>query len=139
MTLLTCWLERSRISGLARPLTGYGFGSEDKVFVDSYYWFQGDRPENSFVGMFLQLGLLGVLLLVAVVVLVLVPPLRLRFRERGGSTLAAATAGAVVAGVVTMVFQSYVYSVGDIGTLTFWLSAFLTAALLARPRSIIHG
>ena len=46
-----------------RPLLGYGFGTEDKVFVDRFYAFEGNFVENSYVGTFLQLGAAGVALL----------------------------------------------------------------------------
>ena len=42
-----------------RPLLGFGFGTEDKAFVDRYYGFVGSLPENSYIGISLQLGLVG--------------------------------------------------------------------------------
>src|SRR5204863_8299687 len=57
--------------GQERPVAGYGFGTEDHVFVDRYYSFFGGAPENSYVGLFLQLGLVGLLLVLALVVALL--------------------------------------------------------------------
>src|SRR6185436_5784035 len=42
-----------------RPLAGYGFGTEEKVFVDRFYYFLANRVENSFLGTALQLGVVG--------------------------------------------------------------------------------
>ena len=53
--------------GLAadRPLVGYGFGTEDRTFVDRYVFFNSNVPENSYIGIVLQLGLVGLLVLLA--------------------------------------------------------------------------
>ena len=51
-----------------RPILGYGFGTEDRVFVDRFYAFEGDFVENSYIGTFLQLGAAGVALLVGLLV-----------------------------------------------------------------------
>jgi lipopolysaccharide export system protein LptA len=48
-----------------RPVVGYGFGTEDRVFVERYTFFQGDYVENSYLGLLLQLGAAGLALLVA--------------------------------------------------------------------------
>ena len=47
--------------GLAadRPVVGYGFGTEDRTFVDRYVFFNSNVPENSYIGILLQLGLVG--------------------------------------------------------------------------------
>lgn len=114
--------------GNRRPLLGYGFGVEDRVFVDRYYRFQGGRPENSLLGVYLQLGAVGLALFVALGVALVVPALRavryLPGMERG----LAAACGAVVAAAIPLMFvQSFAYSVGNVATVTVWLSAFAFA------------
>jgi hypothetical protein len=47
---------------------------------------------------------------------------------------AAAAAGAVGAGILFMFVQSYAYSVGNVATLSFWLCAFVGAAVSGRSR-----
>ena len=42
-----------------RPIAGYGFGTEDTVFVDRFYSFDGGFVENTYLGLFLQLGAAG--------------------------------------------------------------------------------
>jgi hypothetical protein len=42
-----------------RPGAGYGFGTENKVFVDRFYSFEGDFVENTYLGILLQVGAAG--------------------------------------------------------------------------------
>ena len=121
--------------GLERPIAGYGFGTEDETFVDRSYLFVSDSVENSFIGVFLQLGVLGLALLV----FALAPPLVVWWRVRSvlapeQQECAAACAGAVVAGIVLAVPQSYLTSVGSPPTAAFWIAFFLLAALAASTR-----
>ena len=116
--------------GKERPLLGYGFGTEDHVFVDRFPLFFGGSAENSYVGIFLQLGLTGVLLLGAVVLALLAACLRAFRRLRGSERRAAAACtAALVTGLAIALVQSYLYAVGNTATLTFWMCAFLGAAL----------
>ena len=110
---LQAW-ETAVEQGLDRPIAGYGFGTEDETFVDRSYLFVSEAVENSFIGVFLQLGALG----------------RRAARRRARAAArrvvaraveldperreyAAACAGAVVAGIVLAVPQSYLTSVGQ--------------------------
>jgi hypothetical protein len=122
-------------TGLKRPLLGYGFGTEERVFVDRYYYFESGRPENSYIGIFLQLGLAGDLVLVGILLAVLWRLVRIwKFRPAARWTCAAA-GGAVVAGAFLATGQSYLYSVGNIAMLPFWLSAFVVSALAGQAGS----
>ncbi|MDE3190608.1 MAG: O-antigen ligase family protein [Acidobacteriota bacterium] len=105
---------------LQRPLLGFGFGTESAVFVDRYYYFVGGSPEDSYLGISLQLGVLGLVLLVALFASLAWPA-----RRALRNDVAAACAAAVAAGLALAVVQSYVYSVGNIGTATLWICAFL--------------
>ena len=119
--------------GKERPLLGYGFGTEDHVFVDRYPLFFGGSAENSYVGMFLQLGVVGVLLLGAVILSLLAACLRAFRRLRGSERRAAAACtAALLTGLAIAVVQSYLYAVGNTATLTVWMCAFLGAALGAQ-------
>jgi O-antigen ligase len=114
-----------------RPLLGYGFGTENHVFVDRFYDFEGSYVENSFLGLGLQLGMVGavsLIVLLAAIAGASLPALR-RQRDRGDPAAALAAVGA--AGLLLMFVQSYVYSVGDVATVTFWVSCFLLAGLPA--------
>lgn len=116
--------------GEQRPLLGYGFGTEDHVFVDRFPLFFGGSAENSYVGIFLQLGVVGVLLLGAVALALLAACLRAFRRLRGTDRRAAAACtAALLTGLALALVQSYLYAVGNTATLTVWMCAFLGAAL----------
>jgi hypothetical protein len=112
-----------------RPLLGYGFGTEKAVFVDRYRAFEGGVPENSFIGLFLQLGAVGLALFVALLVALTV--VAVRFARAGDRTGALALA-VLAAAIVLAAVQSYVYAVGNVATLAFWMCAFLPAATRLR-------
>jgi O-antigen ligase/polysaccharide polymerase Wzy-like membrane protein len=124
-----------------RPLLGYGFGTEERVFVDRYYLFVGERVENSYLGTLLQLGPLGVGLLVLVLGLPLATWLRRRTLLLSDSARVGAAAGGVAAaGLVLAVPQSFLTSVGSPPAAPFWLSLFLLGALTRRAeRRERHG
>lgn len=118
-----------------RPLLGYGFGTEERVFVDRYYLFFAGRVENSYIGAALQIGVVGLVLLLALVALVLAGGLRAVRAPRSTRPLAAACLGVVVCGVVLAVTQSFLTSAGSVGAAPFWLCAFLIGGLAAGSRS----
>src|SRR5581483_4895046 len=114
-----------------RPVVGYGFGTEDDVFVNRYHLFAGGVPENSYIGIVLQLGAVGLALFLVTLAWWLGRGVR---ALRGPERLALAAAGAVTVGALAAaVVQSYVWSVGDIATGTFWIAAFLVAERATRP------
>jgi hypothetical protein len=114
-----------------RPGAGYGFGTEDRVFVDRYANFAGGLPENSFIGTYLQLGALGLVALVGLVAALGVGAARYGLRRHGAPAL-----GVIVAALVLAMVQSYIYSVGNIGTLTVWVCAALGGAVATRERAV---
>jgi hypothetical protein len=106
-----------------RPVAGHGFGTEQAVFVDRYYSFVGGLSENSYIGLALQLGLVGVLAFAALVAALLRSGARaLRGPRRD---LAAASLGVLAAGLAVAVVQSYLYSVGNIAAAALWIPAFM--------------
>ncbi len=113
-----------------RPLLGYGFGTESRVFVDRYFSFVGGLTENSYIGLALELGTVGLVLLLVLVVLLIVagwPAL-----AGPNRSLVAACLGAVAAGLAIGVTQSYFYSVGNIASAALWITAFLLPAVAVR-------
>jgi O-antigen ligase len=115
-----------------RPLVGYGFGTEPDVFVDRYVGFNSGVPENSYVGIMLQLGLVGLGAFLAVAAVLLVPAVRGRTRVDGrGRIVLAAGVGALAAGLVLGMFQSFLYAPGNNATAALWISAFVIAAVRA--------
>ncbi|HET8892640.1 MAG TPA: O-antigen ligase family protein [Gaiellaceae bacterium] len=120
----------------ARPLLGYGFGTENKVFISRFYNFNGAYVENSFIGIYLQLGAIGLTAFVALLAaLCLAAALAIR---RANAEEPAPTLAAVLAtGIVLMLVQSYVYSIGNIVTVAFWVCSFTVAGLAVGPRPAV--
>jgi O-antigen ligase len=103
---------------------GHGFGTEEAVFVDRFWGFQGGVPENSFLGLFLQLGAVGVVLFLVLIGALAAATLRVLRTERN---LAAACLGVLGAGVVLSLVQSYLFAIGNVAMLTVWTCALLPA------------
>jgi O-antigen ligase len=112
-----------------RPLLGYGFGTEDVVFLDHFSAFQGGRPENSFVGAYLQVGLVGLAAFVGLIGVIAAAAVRALRRLRGPArTVLGACFGVFAGGCALMLVQSYAYSAGNLTSVTLWTFAL---ALLA--------
>jgi hypothetical protein len=80
------------------------------------------------IGLLLQLGVVGVFLIFGLVGRVLWSGIRVL---RGGSleqrSLVAACLGVLASGSALTLFQAYVYSVGNVATLTVWFAVFILA------------
>jgi O-antigen ligase len=137
---LTAWagaLEQAA----ERPVLGYGFGTEERSFVDRYFSFTADRVENVYVAVVLQLGAVGGALLLAFLGLTAYRGVR-RIRRLDGHArrVAGAALGVFAAGLVLGGTQSFMTSVGSPATAPFWLATFLlgaatlTSARAARAR-----
>lgn len=113
-----------------RPLVGYGFGTEDRTFVDRYVFFNSNVPENSYLGILLQLGVVGLALLLALAVVLVRPALR-----RAPRGIVAAATAAFAAALVLALFQSYLYAAGNAATTVAWVCAFAIAGTAAAVRS----
>jgi hypothetical protein len=108
----------------ARPVLGFGFGTENKVFEYRVYNFQGSYVENSFIGFYLQLGIVGLLSVIVLLGSIAVAALA-ALRRGGAEGQIAALIGTAVAGFVLMLVESYMYSVGNVATVAFWTSSML--------------
>jgi len=118
--------------GDERPVAGYGFGTEDSVFADRFYSFEGGFVENTYLGLFLQLGAAGVALLVALLAaLAWSAVVLVRRFPRGGIGPAAGAIGVLFAAVLIGGTQSGVLSVGNIAAASIWICV-LTLPVLAR-------
>lgn len=124
---------------MQRPLLGYGFGTENKVFVDRFYSFEGRAPENSLIGTTLQLGFVGLALLVAMFAAAAGRIAPLVRRAQVGRQPIGAFAGVIASGIALTFVQSYVTSVGNVGMLTFWTAIFSGSALAAAARERRDG
>jgi len=115
-----------------RPLLGYGFGTENSVFVDRFYAFDGSFPENSYVGTFLQLGAAGVALLVGLILTLAWSAYRALQRGAGGP--AAAAAGVLLCAALIGLSQSGITSVGNIAIGSIWVCVLTLPALAVSRR-----
>jgi len=119
-----------------RPILGYGFGTEQKVFVDRWFYFNGGMTENSYLGLLLQVGAVGLALIFAMGAALAAGGLRaLRVLRGDEQLLALMGLGVLVAACAIMVIQSYLYSVGNVATATVWISLFALAPVALEPRA----
>jgi O-antigen ligase len=134
------WIGTLKDVVVRRPLLGYGFGTEERVFVDRWYGFQGGTPENSIIGVLLQVGLVGLLLVLALAAVVVARAVRaLRSSEIPERSAARVGIAVILAGTVLAFFQTYLYSVGNVATVTLWVVVFLTAAAIRGARTTERG
>lgn len=118
-----------------RPVAGHGFGTEERVFVDRYFSFAGGVPENSYIGLLLQLGVAGLLSFLATFVWWFLAGARAwRSADPSARLALGACAAALLSALVMAVVQSYIYSVGNIATMSLWLTGFLLVFLAAEVR-----
>jgi len=121
--------------GLGRPIAGYGFGTGESAFANRYYGFHSDLPENSYIGVFLQVGLVGLALFLASVAVCLVPGLRACFRGGGEpERRLPATIGGATAALLLGMSQSYFHAAGSIAFMALWVTLLLSSvAGMQRP------
>lgn len=107
--------------GSRSPILGVGFGAASSLGTEFYL-----GAHNSYLYMFVELGIVGVFLGVLVFALVL---LRVFVSESAvrGDALVAALAGAVVAGLVDSFFEDGLFSFGQSSTVLIWLFLALLA------------
>ena len=116
-----------------RPVAGYGFGTEQFAFVDRYYGFDSSVPENSYLGVALQLGVVGLAVLLVFLGVLGAVAVRALCTLSGRALAAArACASVVVAGLVLGVTQSYLATPGNLASSTFWIAALCLPALAAK-------
>lgn len=129
-------LQEGFDQGSERPVFGWGFGTEERVFIERLAQFQSALPENSYVDAYLQLGGLGTALFLALAAAIAVAAARARTSSWAERSSIAGWSGAVAAGYGLSVGQSYAFSVGNVATVSFWLSVFLLGTLAAKGSPI---
>ena len=120
---------------LGRPVLGFGFGAEQWAFVNRYFAFNSENPENGYLGLFLQLGLLGPLVFLVAVALCVIPGVRACLRPQRDDVYALAAVGAVAAALAAAISQSYFHGPGGIAFVAFWVS-LLVAGATGRTRVV---
>ena len=111
------------------PVLGHGFGVENKIFGLKYAAYHNIKGQisyvhNSYLGMLIQLGIIGLILFFLPLFILLfkelfhgqrsdVFPLRLALRR------------SLISGLLCCLYESWVYSVGNSQTFPFWVTVML--------------
>lgn len=122
---------------LERPLLGWGYGNEINAFVNRYYGFDSQNPENGYVGILLQLGVVGLVLFICAIGAAFVAGVRACIRHP--DTTGAALSGASAAGILLGLSQSYFHGPGGIAFVAFWAALLLTSVLGPRREPARQG
>ena len=111
-----------------KPLFGYGFGVEDKLFSLKKIMFRmhyGTYAHNSFLGILLQLGLLGFIMFFVPLFMLLFKELFSRDENREIPVLRYALRASLIAGLICCMSESWIYSVGNTQVFPFWIMVML--------------
>jgi|GEM_PF-3207551 len=118
-------------------MTGHGFGTEEFALLDigrNLREFAGGYFHNSYLGMAFQLGIVGLVLLIAPLI-VLASSQFWRSRHDHTLSLSHALQAVLLAGLLTAFFESWVYSVGNAYSFPFWVCVMLLARDAKRDKS----
>ena len=110
-----------------KPFFGYGFGMENKIMTLKYLTLvgrYGGYVHNSYLGIILQLGMLGFILFFIPLFILLFKELFLK-QDSEVSLLRHALRASLLVGLLCCIFESWVYSVGNAQTFPFWIIVML--------------
>lgn len=110
-----------------KPILGYGFGVEEKLFGLQHiklFMHPGGYFHNSYLGITLQLGILGFILFFGPLFILLFKELFVR-HETDTPLLRLALRGSLLSGLVCCMFESWIYSVGNAQAFPFWITVML--------------
>lgn len=110
-----------------KPILGYGFGVEDKIFTFKHAVPLGQYVSyvhNSYLGMLLQLGIAGFVIFFIPLFILLFKEL---FSKQDTSVLLLRRAlrASFMAGLLCSILESWVYSVGNAQAFPFWIMVML--------------
>jgi ABC-type amino acid transport substrate-binding protein len=130
------WRASARLVA-AKPVLGYGFGVGDRLFSRypekaDFSFFQGDNPNNAYVQLVTELGIVGGLLFVLPLALALHAGFRV-LRDVDGWAPQAAFPVVLFVGCVAALVESILTSAGAPWELLIWSAAALS---LAYPRPV---
>jgi len=111
-----------------KPIFGYGFGVEDKLIgLKKIILLQhaGTYVHNSYLGMLLQLGLLGFIIFFIPLFILLFKELFSREQNETVATLRYALRASLIAGLICCFYESWIYSVGNAQAFPFWIIIML--------------
>ena len=119
-----------------KPLLGFGFGTEDQLFafhgIDvEDYMYTGAYIHQSYLGLALQLGLVGAALFFIPLGLLVVREVG-RISSSRHDVLRSALLAVVLAALTSAFMTSWLYSMGNEAALPFWICVML---LVRTPRA----
>ena len=114
---------------MERPLQGFGFGTEDRLFAyhdvnPQDYQLSGASMHNSYLGLVLQVGIVGAALFYVPLASLLFYEL-LTTRKIHKKPLLTALLSVVITCMVAAMFSSDLYSMGNAKSFVFWISVML--------------
>lgn len=124
-----------------RPWTGYGFGTEELLFeLFGYRFFEhaGAMAHNSYLGLSVQIGILGAAIFFLPLILVAIKGFRVSVRAKDDIMLSSLLA-TLVAGLVICFTESWLYSAGNAQSLPFWVLFGILVRLVMNPKSRVIG
>jgi len=110
-----------------KPIFGYGFGTEDKLIELKKIILRqhvGAYVHNSYLGMLLQLGIIGFIIFYIPLFILLFKELFLT-RDTPVSLLRYALRASLIAGLICCIYESWIYSVGNAVAFPFWILVML--------------
>jgi uncharacterized membrane protein YbaN (DUF454 family) len=112
-----------------RPLFGFGFGTEGMLFAyhnwPAVEWmYTGAYMHNSYLGLMLQVGILGAVLQLLPMAFLIVGEVR-QFGRSSRSVVRVAILGVVLTGMTSAFLSSWIYSMGNPHSLLLWSCVML--------------
>jgi hypothetical protein len=114
---------------LERPLQGFGFGTEDQLFAyhgvaETSYIRTGSYIHSSYLGLLLQVGLVGALLFYVPLGILLFKEIHVSFVDQQDPLRTSLLAVALTC-VVAAIASSDLYAMGNVKAFPFWTSIML--------------
>ena len=114
---------------LERPLQGFGFGTEDQLFTyhgvdERSYIRTGSYIHSSYLGLVLQVGLVGALLFYVPLGILLFKEIHLSFVDQQDPLRTSLLAVALTC-MVAAIASSDLYAMGNVKAFPFWISIML--------------
>lgn len=127
---------------LDKPIFGYGFGVEDKLIALKgivLHKHSGAYVHNSYLGMLLQLGLMGFVIFFAPLFTLLSKEFFSVREKEPAPMLRYALRASLIAGLMCCIFESWIYSVGNAIAFPFWIIVMILVFYRYKDKEgIIH-
>jgi O-antigen ligase len=110
---------------------GHGFGTEDHVMrgvnhmIGDSNIFKGDYAHNAFIGLAVQVGVVGTAAFFLPIIALLISSLRGGRSSQRGLQFGHALQAVLIAGLVISMFESWIYSMGNGLAVLFWIEVML--------------